>query len=168
MKISRSYFGLFAFTAFTAQIYAAPQQAALSTQRCEDLIHLALPNIVIKSAVEIQPGPFHVPTAASDAAPAQVPQFCRVTGYVKPELNFEVWMPAQWNRKYLAIGNGGLAGRLVYNGMLDPLRRGYATSSTDTGHSADGIPGAWAEGHMDRVINLWSAACTKWRAPRSS
>lgn len=143
------------FLLCAASLPAAPQQSASQQTRCEDLVHLALPNIVIKSATEIPAGPFHVPTAAPDARPAQLPQFCRVIGYVKPELNFEVWLPARWNRKYLAIGNGGLAGRLVYNGMLDPLRRGYATSSTDTGHSADGIPGAWAEGHMERVVNLW-------------
>ena len=152
MKSLRFWLPLFSLT---AAIPAAAQQPAVQQQRCEDLLHLTLPNIVIKSATEVQTGPFHIPTAAPTAAPAQVPQFCRVLGYVKPELNFEVWLPAQWNRKYLAIGNGGLAGTLVYNGMLDPLRRGYATSTTDTGHRADGIPGAWAEGHMERIINLW-------------
>ena len=37
--------------------------------------------------------------------------------------------------------------------MLDPLRRGYATSSTDTGHVADN-DGHWAQGHMERVIDF--------------
>src|ERR1700722_20548412 len=37
--------------------------------------------------------------------------------------------------------------------MFDPVNRGYAVSSTDTGHIASANDGTWALGHMDRVIN---------------
>ncbi len=128
-------------------------QTSQPTGRCEDLAHFAVQNIVVHSATTVS-APFHIPTARADAPPVNLPQFCRVVGVVKPELNFEVWLPAQWNHKYIAVGNGGLAGTLVYNGMIDPLNRGYATSSTDTGHVAGGAnDGAWALGHLDRVIN---------------
>ena len=43
----------------------------------------------------------------------------------------------RWNGKYLAVGNGAFAGSISTNAMLEPLRRGYATSSTDTGHTGN-------------------------------
>jgi feruloyl esterase len=55
----------------------------------------------------------------------------------------------------MAVGNGGMAGSVVYNSMYEPLARGYAVSSTDTGHvGANTNDGTWALGHMDRVINF--------------
>src|ERR1700690_648398 len=57
--------------------------------------------------------------------------------------------------KYIGVGNGGMAGSVVYTAMFDPLSRGYAVGSTDTGHvGANSNDGAWALGHMDRVINF--------------
>jgi tannase/feruloyl esterase len=35
---------------------------------------------------------------------------------------------------YLAVGNGGWSGAINYTAMGNAVRRGYATSSTDTGH----------------------------------
>jgi feruloyl esterase len=141
--------------ATAAQPPSNSQPAAVSHQRCEDLAKIAVLNLVVKSATTVPAGPFRVPSTRPDANPVNVPQFCRVVAQVRPELNFEVWLPAQWNRKYAAVGNGGLAGSIVYNSMLDPLNRGYATSGTDTGHvGANTNDGTWALGHMDRVINF--------------
>ena len=125
---------------------------------CESLTRLSLPGIVIKSAANIPAGQITLPNAAPGAPARNVPAFCRVAGAVLPELNFELWLPAQWNRKYEAVGNGGMAGVISYAAMVDPLNRGYATGSTDTGHLAAGDDGAWALGHMQRVINYGQRA----------
>ena len=47
-------------------------------------------------------------------------------------------MPAaDWNGKFLAVGNGGFGGSIQgYNDMQVALRRGYATAGNDTGHTA--------------------------------
>ncbi len=128
---------------------------ASAQQRCEDLAKFSLQNIVVKSAVVVAAGSFRLPSARADAAPVTVPEFCRAVVLVKPELNLEVWLPTQWNRKYVAVGNGGLAGNIVHEAMLGPLNRGYATSSTDTGHvGVNTNDGTWALGHLDRVINF--------------
>jgi feruloyl esterase len=73
-----------------------------------------------------------VPTAAA------IPSHCRVDGHVTVpgnEVNFRVGLPENWNGKFYFSGVGGLGGRI---GSLDKgLSRGYASASTDTGHSAD-------------------------------
>jgi feruloyl esterase len=136
---------ILAFLALPLAAFAADLQ-----QPCESLGKLSLPNVTITSTEAVPAGAFLPPggrTAVTVAA------FCRVAGFVKPEVNFEVWLPVNWNRKFLMVGNGGLAGTIAYAAMLSPLARGYATASTDTGHVADN-DGHWAEGHMQRVIDF--------------
>src|SRR5689334_22097641 len=99
-----------------------------SAATCEDLATLTLPNTTITSAGMV----------AADANGA--PAFCRVAATLKPTsdsvIQIEVGLPASgWNGKYQAVGNGGWSGSINRNAMLQALRRGYATSSTDTGHT---------------------------------
>src|SRR5579863_7829767 len=108
--------------------------AAARAQPCEKLMAVRLPGITIASATSIPAGPFTLPTGAPNAARVEVPPFCRVVAVVGTEVKFELWMPQQWNSKLLSAGNGGLAGTISYAPMVKPLRQGYATSSTDTGH----------------------------------
>src|SRR6266849_1282775 len=64
----------------------------------------------------------------------------------------EVWMPASgWNGKLQSVGNGGWAGSISYPAMAEALRGGYATASTDTGHSGGGAN--FALGHPEKVID---------------
>ena len=66
------------------------------------------------------------------------PTHCRVDGHVSVpgnQVNFRVGLPEDWNGKFYFSGVGGLGGRM---GSLNKgLLRGYASASTDTGHSAD-------------------------------
>jgi feruloyl esterase len=69
------------------------------------------------------------------------------------DIKVEVWLPiAGWNGKFQAVGNGGWAGTISYPAMAEALRRGYATSSTDTGHT--GTSGAFALGHPQKFIDF--------------
>src|SRR6185312_11291239 len=56
----------------------------------------------------------------SEEIPARgsVPQHCRLTGTLAPEIAFEVSLPARWNGRFYMIGNGGLAGE----SLEDPFR----------------------------------------------
>ena len=147
--LSRLFYILWALGALP--LLAQSPAPSVAQTHCEELNRLALPGIVIRSATPVAAGMF----TPNGVPSRQVPAFCRVVATVLPELGFEVWLPAQWNKKYMAAGNGGLAGAVVYNAMFDPLARGYATSSTDTGHiGINTNDGAWALGHMDRVINF--------------
>lgn len=123
--------------------------AAFAQQPCEQLKNLALPNTRIVAAIPVPAGSFTIP---GQTAPTQVVAFCRVEGVVWPEVNFEVWLPANWNRKFLGLGNGGLAGTITYSGMPGSIASGYAVASTDTGHKASDP--TWALGHMERVVDF--------------
>ena len=132
------------FTFLLAMTAAAP---------CEALQALALPDTTILSEALVPEGPFTPPTAAPTAKPLGVPAACRVVGRVQPAVNFEVWMPVSgWNGKFQAVGGGGFAGVISYGAIATALNRGYATASTDTGHSTPG--GSWALGRPELVIDF--------------
>ena len=137
-----------------AAVLAGAAAFADAQQPCEKLISIAAPGLQITSAVSVAAGPFTLPNAAPGAQPHVLPAFCRVAGVVTPEVRFELWMPKHWNKKLLAVGNGGLAGSISFGAMVDPLLRGYATSSTDTGHVGASTDGAWAQGHYERVFDF--------------
>jgi feruloyl esterase len=55
-------------------------------------------------------------------------------------VGIEVWLPVQWNGRFLGTGNVGYAGEIVYEfsigplkGLADGLRAGYAVANTDMG-----------------------------------
>jgi feruloyl esterase len=136
---------------------AAPALAAT----CESLATLSLPDTTITLAQPVTGGAFVPPASApGKAAPSpleDLPAFCRVAATLRPspdsDIKIEVWMPVSgWNGKFQAVGNGGWSGNIVYPGMAQALRRGYATSSTDTGHT--GGSGSFALGHPEKLIDF--------------
>jgi feruloyl esterase len=119
---------------------AVPVAAAGS---CDGLMSLKLPNTTITSAT-LQP-------AGATA------ESCRVAATLRPtsdsEIKMELWMPASgWNGKYQAVGNGAFNGNIATGPMTTALTRGYATSSTDGGHTGGGA--AWALGHPEKAIDF--------------
>ena len=82
------------------------------------------------------------------AALADLPAFCRVAATLTPtresDIKIEVWLPmAGWNGKLQAVGNGGWNGNIDTNALAGAVRRGYAGTSTDTGHT--GGAGPWMQ-----------------------
>ncbi|HZR26268.1 MAG TPA: tannase/feruloyl esterase family alpha/beta hydrolase [Vicinamibacterales bacterium] len=72
------------------------------------------------------------------------------------DIKVEVWMPANWNGKFLAVGNGAFSGSIAEAAMRNAVARGYATASTDTGH--EGNTGSFALGHPEKAIDFgWRA-----------
>ena len=142
--------------------------AALRPQMaCADLAGLGLSfegNTSVVAATPVTGGTLVTP---ANQTIGNLPAFCRVRGVSKPtadsSIGFEVWLPTDtWNGRFMSSGEGGYAGALNYtrnglDGGLDEIvRRGYATASTDTGHSVGDT--YWAVGHPERVIDY------AWRA----
>jgi feruloyl esterase len=129
---------------------------------CASVATVALPNGTITFAQAVDAGTF-TPPSPGDAAQAfrALPAFCRVAATLKPtrdsDIKIEVWMPtAGWNGKLQAVGNGAFNGAIAYPAMVAALARGYATSSTDTGHV--GGSASFALGHPEKTIDFgWRA-----------
>jgi feruloyl esterase len=154
-------------TALSAVLFL-PLLAQAAQPPCETLAKFTLPDTSITLAQSVAPGEFTNPEGfrpgpgdpsakALAGALKELPSFCRVAATLKPtpdsDIKVEIWLPAMnWNRKYEAVGNGGWAGSISYSAMAEALRNGYATSSTDTGHSSAG--GSFALGHPEKLIDF--------------
>ncbi len=138
--------GVLLFAA-TLAVSARPAHAAAS---CEGLAALtASPGgapMQVTLAATVAAGAFTQPGGGPGGPPAagnpyaSLPAFCRVAVTLRPgptsDVKAEVWMPASgWNGKLQVVGNGGFAGTVGYRAMATALAAGYATASTDTGHT---------------------------------
>jgi feruloyl esterase len=153
-------------------------QAAAPVVSCESLAKLTLPDTTITMAQSLGAGEFKAPERGrpretvrsadgkpfvgaprTDAKP--VPAFCRVAATLKPSndsnIKIEVWLPLSgWNGKFWGEGNGGTAGEISYQGLVDAVQRGYAAASTDTGHDSskpEETEMHFALGHPEKVID---------------
>ena len=136
-------------------LFALPG-AAFAQSPCEQIKSLAFPDTVITDATVVAAGAYQPPGAPAQGA-LQLPAFCRIAATLKPssdsEIAIEVWMPAAgWNGKFEAVGGGGWAGVISYGAMALALQDGYATASTDTGHT--GGDAVFALGHPEKVTDF--------------
>jgi feruloyl esterase len=127
----------------------------LRAQSCEGLAKLSSPTVSITLAKTVETGDF-VPADGPRKISA-LPAFCRVAAELKPtsdsDIRTEIWLPVLgWNGKFLAVGSGGWGGSIAYDGMADALRRGYATSATDDGHT--GGSASFVVGHQEKLIDF--------------
>jgi len=115
--------------ALASVIYFGATPFAWAQMECRDLALLRMPGTLITMAQEVsgslQPGP---------GAPMNVPSMCRVAGTITPAIQFEVWLPDNYNGRFQAVGGGGLAGSISHGAMATAVNSGYASASTDTGH----------------------------------
>lgn len=121
---------------------SVPTAHALTAAQCAALTTLAVPATTISGAVLI-------------AASGGLPEYCRVTGRVDTEINFELRLPSNWNGKFYHQGGGGFVGSIPPAGP--GLSRGYAAIATDTGHQGAGVAaldGAWALNNPQRQLNF--------------
>ncbi|MCY3842701.1 MAG: tannase/feruloyl esterase family alpha/beta hydrolase, partial [Acidobacteria bacterium] len=137
--------------------------AAAQSDACSRLLDLSLPNTEVTGAEVVAAGAFMPPTggrapSAAQLRPyAELPAFCRVSATLTPsddsDIKVEVWLPSEgWNGKYQAVGNGAFTGSIRHNSMAAAVARGYASSSTDTGHV--GNTASFGLGHPEKVIDF--------------
>jgi len=120
----------------------------LAAQDCASLANLKIDNTNLLSAAEVP---------ANDELPA----YCRVLGFVRPAINFEIKLPISgWNSKFYMVGCGGFCGTLnteapgSTNAMNFGLRRGYAVAASDSGHWGTGVTDArWAMNNPVAVMD---------------
>jgi hypothetical protein len=135
--------GALAALAVVMGVQAQPSSNSGATS-CVDLVNLKLPHITISEAETVSAGPTG---------------FCKVLGSAHPtsdsDIRFEVVIPAQWNGRYLQVGNGGFAGVIPERSMMAPLAQGYAVAGTDDGHEDTvNTDASWALNHPQKAIDF--------------
>ena len=126
--------------------WSAPGTTVKSKTVCSELRSLTSYELSVLSASLIP--------AAGD-----VPEHCRVSVLIPPEVNVEVNLPTAWNGRLYMFGNGGFAGEAFEapNRMATRargLRYGFATAATDTGHSASSEPGASFAVNRQKLVDF--------------
>ncbi|KAH9897390.1 putative ferulic acid Esterase/Feruloyl esterase [Xylariomycetidae sp. FL2044] len=94
--------------------------------------------------------------------PTNLPDLCAVTIEVvtsaTSSYRFGLFLPAEWNGRFLAVGNGGFGGGINWLDMGAGVRYGFAVASTDTGHNSTTADVEWALDNPGRKAD-WG-----WRA----
>jgi pimeloyl-ACP methyl ester carboxylesterase len=124
--------------------------STFAAQGCAGLADLKIDDTNLLSAAEVP-------------ASGDLPAYCRVLGYVRPAINFEIRLPLRdWNGKFYMAGCGGFCGSLganapgFSNAMNFGLRRNYAVSTSDSGHwGSSATDGRWA---LDNPVALMDFA----------
>jgi feruloyl esterase len=138
----------------TMVLAVALAPALSAAQTCERLAQLGSATVAIDLAKSIDSGPYK---PGKITIYPNLPAFCRVQATLKPTgdsvIGVEIWLPSStWNGKFMAIGSGGWGGFIAYEGMADALRRGYATSATNDGHTTPGA--SFIVGHPEKFIDF--------------
>jgi feruloyl esterase len=134
--------------------------APAATATCEGLGTLSVAHTHITLAQSVSAGQFAPPNGVGPggrAAFQKLPAFCRVAATLAPvtdsTIQVEVWMPAAgWNGKLQSVGNGAWAGAISYPAMATALAAGYATASTDTGHTGNNA--TFVVGHPEKLVDF--------------
>ncbi len=154
IKITRIMAGVMCLAAFS---YSGAAFAA-----CEDIKDLKLPRAEIVVAEAIPAGFFSSPGTALEKKGTQykVPAFCRVRGVARPteqsNINFEVWLPDNWNGRYYQATNGGWSGFIDYGALAKHLSTGAAVANTDDGRvipKSEEDRWEWVRGKPERLVD---------------
>ncbi|KAI0549020.1 putative ferulic acid Esterase/Feruloyl esterase [Xylaria curta] len=80
--------------------------------------------------------------------PTNLPALCAVTVAVASSATSSyrlgLFLPAEWNNRFLAVGNGAFGGGINWIDMGAGVQYGFAVVSTDTGHSSVAADVTWA------------------------
>lgn len=98
--------------------------------------------------------------------PTNLTSLCAVivnaTSSPETSFTFGLFLPDDWNARFLTVGNGGFAGGINWLAMADGPPYGFASMSTDTGHSGNFLDMSFALHSEERKAD-WG-----WRAMHMS
>jgi len=124
-----------------------PSTSGRPSQSCAD----------IRSAdfTHVEDAPAQILDAAAIDAAGSSPAYCRVQGYVMPQVRFEIRLPlSNWNGKLLEVGDGGWGGEMYLFFCSGPLRKGYACIASDMGHTGASGLALWARNNIQAQVDF--------------
>jgi len=158
MRLWKKFAAVGAFGLMLSMAWALTTTAPAAATACTNLLGMSLAGGTITTATDIT-APFTTPASSGSATitvSAPFP-FCNVTADLTPtsdsHVAMELWMPdaADWNHKFLGVGNGALTGAIWHTSMVRPLQAGYAVANSNLGHFATNAN--WANGHPEKLID---------------
>lgn len=140
-KCGRLFVAAAVVLSWVAAARAAPNMVTVDVGRCVVAL-LSVPGLKIVTAEESSPGE-DIPRCTINGAVVT-----RGEGAPSGLAHFRLDLPLRWNGKLLFDGGGG------FNGYIEPpppdvLGKGYATVSTDSGHSGGGAASTLVQKLMD-------------------
>jgi pimeloyl-ACP methyl ester carboxylesterase len=103
----------------------------------------------------VEDAPAQILDAAAIDATESSPAYCRVQGYVMPQVRFEIRLPlTNWNGKLLEVGDGGWGGEMYVFFCSGPLRKGYACIASDMGHTGSSGVALWARNNIQAQVDF--------------
>jgi feruloyl esterase len=123
------------------------------TRSCSaEAIQALLPSNAVVEAVEKVTAGAEYGEGAGDVAyptnPTDLPALCAVTVNVTSSstsaYRFGLFLPDEWNSRFLAVGNGGFSGGINWLDIGAGVQYGFAAMSTDTGHNSTVADISWA------------------------
>lgn len=143
----------------SALLLTSPSLAALSeSARLSDVSDtdkgrcVALEN---EDLSDLQDAPTQLVDARVAPAVRDDPAQCLVSGYVVPQVGFELRLPSSgWNGKLMVVGNAGWGGGLSAASCARHVKRGYACVTTNAGHSGAGTDGLWASNDLPAQVDF--------------
>jgi Tannase and feruloyl esterase len=115
------------------------------------------PNKPCKSLISLIDSSITIVKAELIEANHDTPAYCRVSGVIPLEIQFEVNLPIRWNSRFYMHGNGGLAGTapsLARKRVMPAIQHGFATAYTDTGHdNRTEQGGSFAHNNLHKLID---------------
>src|ERR1700678_442768 len=130
-----------------AEAAETPSIAAPTVQSCVNM----------KSAdfSRVEDAPAQILEAVVIEAEGSNPSYCRVQGYVMPQVRFELRLPmSNWNGRLLEVGDGGWGGEMFLFFCTGPVRKGYACIASDMGHTGASRLALWARNNVQAQVDF--------------
>jgi feruloyl esterase len=84
-----------------------------------------------------------------------LPSLCsvlvNVTSSSSSAYTFGLFLPDNWNERFLTVGNGGFSGGVNWPAMGYGVSYGFSTMSTNTGHNSNGTTMTWGLNSPEKV-----------------
>lgn len=128
------------WTAMVAGCVAVAQSAwaqpAIKAQTDASLTSkVACENVVAWDLSRLEGAPTSITAAKLVPAANGTPEYCDISGYVQPQVQFQLRLPTKtWNGRYFQVGCGGFCGGVNIQNCGDVLAKDFAVSANNMGH----------------------------------
>ncbi len=145
------FLGVIALLLGAATVWAQEPEAPTPAR---DLTTRAKTKLACKDLRSLSGHDFSITTASMVPAADNMPEYCRVLGRIPPQIQFEVRLPAEWNGRFVMLGNGGYQGSIPRWWFPSVLDDNFAVAGTDTGHDSSLEPGASFAVDREKLIDF--------------